>query len=489
MMDDSLPNPLRPLSLPFGIRAAVAAVLALWLLLGSAPEMAAGFAGTSMLALAASLVLLATAIFDGVRAFRTGVRLPQRSIGIGPLCCAGEEVRDLMLAGQNPNDKYLSWIGRWAIRISDRFSGLPVLYQRLAEVAITALAFVIAAASVFVLVLAFGRASGKSEVSAAVLAWLWNGFMVLAYAFWSAMLVNFFTAARWGRKLSVNRIVKMIGGIIVLFAALSFTVQTTAAHVVAPQFHVVEGAILIAGSLGIVSALIVLALLRSNGMPVRLQRSRIQLSDTVSVHPQSVPGALSSVLAQSKNGVYRQLGDSHVNLREQANTAAGMFDALFAGEYGAQYTQMGPSPALRRFATFVGICGIALSALAYVLFWLAARNASAHLWIISGAVLLFGELAMLVAYYPLSEVLCSSYLIGFQIEGNYQKSGAGAGSILTDYILDGGLARATSVCFVPAALAYFETTRVLVCVTEDVSEEQAVMSAVRKHLARAAAPR
>ena len=79
--------------------------------------------------------------------------------------------------------------------------------------------------------------------------------------------------------------------------------------------------------------------------------------------------------------------------------------------------------------------------------------------------------------------------MSLKINGNYQKRGiAGTGSIHTDYILDGGLARAVSVCFIPAAMASFQMDRALVSTEVDEPESQAVMSAVRQHLVRAASP-
>ena len=68
---------------------------------------------------------------------------------LGGIYCNGPDLRDLMLAGPNPNDKYLSWLGRWVARVSERFAGLPVPYQRLTEIAVTAIAFATAAILVF----------------------------------------------------------------------------------------------------------------------------------------------------------------------------------------------------------------------------------------------------------------------------------------------------------------------------------------------------
>jgi len=485
----TLPNPLRPLSMPFAIRAGVLTVVAVGLLLRSAHDMASGFSGGSSTVLSVALFLLGVAILDGVRTFWTRVDLPERSVGVGTIRCDGSQALQLMLSGINPNDKYLTWLGNWAARVSARFAGLPMPYQRLTEIAITAVGFALAAVAVFALSAAFGAATGNLTATTIVLGWLWYVFVMLAYLFWIAMLFNFATAARWARRLNSNRIVNTIGTCMVLLASTAFILQTRRTELaVAPEIRV-EGLILVVGSVAMVSVLLVLARFRSSGTSAHLTRSRINVSHTAAVHPQSVPAAFTSVLAQSKGDKkYRELAVSTANLTGQTSSA-GLFHATFAGEYGIEVTQVGPTPPLQRFATTVGSCGIALGGIALTLMALAARGASGHVWFTASAFLLFGELSVLVAYYPLSEVLCSSYLMSLKIDGNYQRRGtAGAGTIHTDFILDGGLARTTSVSFVRATMASFEMERALVSAEVDDEEKRAVLSAVRLHLTRAASP-
>jgi hypothetical protein len=375
------------------------------------------------------------------------------------------------------------------MRISARFASLSVPYQRLTEVAITALAFAIVTFLVFVLLAAFGFAAGKADVFKAIVGWLWTGFVTMAYGFWVAMLLNFLTAARWARRLKVNRIIKVIAGGIILLAGASFTAQTTVSHMaLAPEVRV-QSIVLLVGSTIVIAVLLVLAWLRSGDVPKKITRSRITVSNTAAVHPQSILESFSSVLAQSKSGTYSELCDSTVHLREQSNTAAGVFDALFAGEYGAVATQVGPKDALRGFGTVVGITGISFGASGLILLGLAARGTPLP-YLVSTAfsLILFGELILLAAYYPLSEIVCTSYLISLKMSGSYQRRGAdGIGSIHTDFRLDGGLTRTTSVCFVPAAMASFEIDRILVNAVENDAESKAVMAAVQGHIARAAA--
>jgi hypothetical protein len=480
-------NPLRPLWIPFALRSLFLVVGATSILFGAAPQITAGMTGNSAEIMLTSLLLLSIAIWDGVRAFRTRVGLPGRSIGMGGIACDDRELCNLMRSSANPNDRYLSWLGMWAARVSERFAGLPSPFQRLTEIAITAIAFSLAAALVVALCAGFGIASGKASESFALLGWLWYWFAIQAYVFWWTMLGNCWLAARWARKLTANGIIAVLAFFVLVLAAVGFAAQTSLLDPKnVPKLGMVS-AILVLGSVWFASIVLRLARLRSTGMRSELRCSRITVSDTIGVHPQSVPSAFASVLAQTRSGSYHELCDSSVSLQEQHSTAAGLFGTLFAGEYGASLNQVGPSDGLRRFGTFVGITGISLGGLALGLMGVAACGVSTPLWGSAWALLLFGELTVLVAYYPLSEIRCESYLLSLKIDGSYQRrGGAAGGGIHTDYILDGGIARATSVSFVRASMASFALERVIESTVEDDSEREVVMTRVRQHLKRAA---
>lgn len=63
------------------------------------------------------------------------------------------------------------------------------------------------------------------------------------------------------------------------------------------------------------------------------------------------------------------------------------------------------------------------------------------------------------------------------------------GSILVDYTVDGGVAQAYSVSYLPAAMVKANAERILVRTTPDSSERDAVLRIVRNHLERAAGAR
>ncbi len=491
-------NPLKPLSIPMAIRAAVAAILAISILLESAAGIMNGFAGSSSIAFLAALVLLAFAILDGSLAFRTGLRLPARSLeprGIGATY-APDEIEALMLSGVSPNDKYLSWVGRWAARASDRFFRLPAPYQRVVEVALTAIAFGAIVLVLVPLLRVFGAAGGRPEVADAVLSWLFAGIVLLVYAYWLAMLKNIYSAADWGRKLSTGRIINTIGALLAGIALMAFVTHFLGMEVALAPSLQPWSTIAVVGTVVIAGGILVLAWLRSDGPDAQLERSRIQLSDSAAVHPQSIMDAFKSILAQTKPfGIYSKVGDLAVSLDEQRSTSGGTFVALAAGEYGAVLQQVGSSKPVRNFAVMFGVLGILTGAIGYVMLWRAAHEPILDHWWTSFALLLFGSLALLVANFPLSETLWKSWLMGIRVEGSYQSRGAmmvassghnpGYGSILVDYSLDGGIAGAYSVSYLAAAMVKADAARVLTSAEEDDAERETILRALRAHLARA----
>ena len=498
MTTEESSNPLKAFSWPLAGRAAICAVLAIVVLLQAAPEIMGGFTGVGAHGLLIALLLFGMALADGMYAFRFGIKLPARSLdvhGIGTTYSV-REVEALMVAGSNPNEKYLSWIGRWAARASDRFSLLPVPYQRLAEVALTAIAFGIVSIAIIALLAAFGQAGGRAEAAAAVQSWLFAVLTVATYGYWTAMLGNVFTAAKWGRILSAGRIVKMLGMLLVLVVVVSFASQIAGASVPAAPSLQPWSFIAALGSAVIIAVILALAWLRSASDHFEMSCSRIQMSDSAAVHPQSIINALRSFIAQSKGGVYSEFGDKTARLTEQRSMPGGTFEGVVVGEYGARMQHVGAPPLIKLVATILGITSIGIGAVGCIFLWLAAGDPSWGYWMGFLAASLFGSLGLLIANYPLSETLWESYLIGVRVQGNYQSRGAmmlaeggqnpGYGSILVDYTLDGGVSKAYSVSYLPAAMVKANAERILVQTTPDSSEREAVLRIIRGHLERAA---
>jgi hypothetical protein len=470
-----LPNPLRPLSYAFVARAIIVAPLALWMLLSHAMAISRASAG-GMAVGALALVLLGIAALDGFRAFSTLARLTVEELGIS---CDGAHVCDLLQKEANPNLEYLSRLGRWCVRVSDPFASLPVPYQRLTEVAVTAIAFAVTSAVVFALLAAFGSAAGKGEITMSLLGWMWDVFVALAYAFWLAMLGNFFTAAHWARKLTVRSLLRIIAAGIVLVAGASFVV-------ISPTIYD-QSVILILGSLAVVSVIFVLAFLRASVSSPHFKCSRIVVSDTVATHPQGVLAAFTSVLPTG-HGTYQLLGDKAPRFVEHGEgLRAGMFNTEFAGEYSIQLSRVGASDALRSVASAVGIAGIALGGLGLTMIAAIALDITDTPWGAAFGLLLFGELLLLAAFYPLSEIVFTSYLLGARIDGNFrQHGGADQAGLHTSYTADGGLALATSVGFVQTAVAFCDVARTPVSTAEDDAERAGALGTVNSHLAQAA---
>lgn len=110
--------------------------------------------------------------------------------------------------------------------------------------------------------------------------------------------------------------------------------------------------------------------------------------------------------------------------------------------------------------------------------------------------MLFGSLALRLANFPLSKTVWESCLMGFRVHGSYQNRGSmimattgqhpGYGSTLIDYSLDGGIAKAESVSFLPATMVKAEASRVLVSISSEDEEREIVLGFLKRHIARAA---
>lgn len=324
----------------------------------------------SVYRLVITLLLLALAIRDAMSAFRTGLRLPAQSLNVHSIGATynDREIDALIVSGANPNEKFLSWVGRWVARASDRFSGLPAPYQRLLEVALTAVAFAIMAWVTTIGLEAFAHAGKRPEIAAALLSWFSAGLVVLTYIYWAAMSANF-NAAHWARALSVGGVIKVIGGLLLLCVFLSFASQIVGIRLTVVPALQPWSTIAVVGTIIIVVAIITLTWLRSDGEISQMRCSRIQLSDSAAVHPQSVVSALRAILAQTKSGTYSEVGTWNVKLVEQSNMPGGTFSALVIGEYGATLTQIGASRSIRVFAAILGSAGILVGAAAYVVLW------------------------------------------------------------------------------------------------------------------------
>src|SRR5690606_15785772 len=283
-------NPLRPVAIPLAIRALVAAILAIALLFEFAREMMNGFAGRSSVALLAALLFVGMALRDAVAAFRASLTLPDHALEVRGIDhrYSDDEIQSLMVSGASPNEKYLSWVGKWAARASTRFFALPPVYQRLTEVALMALAYGAVALLLIVVLRVFGVAGGNAAAAEAVISWLFAGVVMLAYAYCFAMLRDIYSAADWARKLAPGRIVNTLGAWLVLIAGVAFVAQFIGVNIPNAPSLQPWSTLVIVGTLVIVVGILTLAHLRARDGTGKRSCSRINLTDNVSTHPQVI---------------------------------------------------------------------------------------------------------------------------------------------------------------------------------------------------------
>lgn len=496
---DSEKNPLKPLSLPFALRTVLAIMLAYSILTRSAPGMMSGFSGSSPEGLFAVLLLFTLASIDIAIVFHTWLRVPERSLECVAINAAYEtkEVEDLMICGTSPNEKFLSPIGRWAERASDRFFGLPAPYQRLAEIALTVIAFGIIAPVLFVLLQMFGKAGGHPEVASIVWSWVSAGLISVSYLYWAQMLKQFYSASTWSSTITASKIVRNIGVMLVTasliaFSSTYFGIRFSSAPSLQPWSGIV-----IAGSIMLVAGIGTIIMLRSREHGGTMSRTKVHLSESAGVHPQTILNGLKIILPHAIAGTSTELGNWDVLFDEQKNITGGKFEGLALGEYGIQREKAVHLGALRIFALVFAIAGIAIGAIAEIVLWKGVREAFFEHCITAVALLLFGNLALLVANFPISEMAWKSCLFGCKLEGTYQGRSlstvaphgeqSGFGTYVTEYTLDGSFAAADSVSFFDMSLAKSRARRILVGTQLDVAKRDELLGALRMHLKRVSA--
>ncbi len=481
-------NPMRPVSIPLAIRGVLAIALAASLVLGFAREMMSGFQGQSSVALLAALLLLVFAALDVIFAFKTSLRLPEHSLqirGIGRSYSASE-IHALMVSGVSPNEKYLSWVGRWVARASPSFFSLPPLYQRLVEVALMAITYGLVALVLIVVVRVFGMAGGNTTAADAVISWLFFGVVLLAYAYWATILSHMYNAANWARKLAPAGIVKLLRGLLVLVVAVALVAQFSGWRVpVAPSLQPWSGIVII-GTIGLVIGILVLAALRADKASGEMSRSRTTFTDNAATHPDVILDSFRSVLTQPLGGAYAELGEWKLRLEEQPSTGGGVFSGLAVGEYGIKVQDLALPTRIRRFAAVLAILAIVIGAMGYVSVWVAARSFQHAYWVTAFCLLLFSDLAFRVAILPLTERVWKSYLIAVQISGSYHRRGGMLGAeLFTSFRLNGGVAAGQSVSHVTSSLVKADATRVLTSTRDDEEQLQVVFNVLRAHIQQA----
>lgn len=492
----SASNPLKVISFPLAIRALLALSFSLVTLKHSATEIMGGFAGSSSFRLVLVAVLITFGLADLVRAFRTGIRFPDRSSEVHTLGATYsiDEIRSIVIRDESPNEKYLSWIGHWAARASDRFFALPPQYQRLLEIALTMVTFSAAAMLIILLLREFGIAGSNPEVANAVSSWLFLELIFLGYVFWISIIINIYGGSNWSLGLSINRLVNWIISLLALVSLIAFLSQYFGFTFSAAPSIDPWSAIFFAGSGLIVIEITIFAALRSIDRRYGVKSSRINESDAAVAHPQTIMHALKNFLSTSKAGIYGEIGSWEINLDQQMNMPAGSFSGTANGEYGAAIISDKSNSRLRRYGIFFANVGILISAVGYFMLWKAANESQLSHLITSVTLLVFGSLVVKISIFPLSENLWKSYLMSIKVTGSYQNIGpmviggnaanVNSGSIVINYTIDGGVACVYSSSFPNSSLVKTESERVLIYTDSAPSERELILRKLRSYLSR-----
>lgn len=279
---------------------------------------------------------------------------------------------------------------------------------------------------------------------------------------------------------------------LIAFSSTYFGIRFSSAPSLQPWSGIV-----IAGSIMLVAGIGTIIMLRSREHGGTMSRTKVHLSESAGVHPQTILNGLKIILPHAIAGTSTELGNWDVLFDEQKNITGGKFEGLALGEYGIQREKAVHLGALRIFALVFAIAGIAIGAIAEIVLWKGVREAFFEHCITAVALLLFGNLALLVANFPISEMAWKSCLFGCKLEGTYQGRSlstvaphgeqSGFGTYVTEYTLDGSFAAADSVSFFDMSLAKSRARRILVGTQLDVAKRDELLGALRMHLKRVSA--
>ena len=297
------------------------------------------------------------------------------------------------------------------------------------------------------------------------------------------------TLAKWKRKLSPKHIVRTFGVLIVVVLGIGLLPDWGSLTLTAPAPPQPWSAIGLGGGAALVVSILIISSLRSRGPDVETGCAGLHAAESVSVHPQSVMNGFRRALTK-KEGTRYEMGDGTVELKE--DDRGGSFDGLALAEYGVNLERVGMSTRLRRFASLLALVSVGAGAFSNYLIWNAVRVDEPRHVTTAVALWLFGSIGSVIAFIPLCETIWSSYLLGVEVNGSYQGRGAvkqdaaekdlGWGSILTDYVLDGGVVRAESASYLLANNLKPKATRILVNTFPDQEEANLIQSVLESHL-------
>jgi hypothetical protein len=403
-----------------------------------------------------------------------------------------DDLTTLVLSGISPNQQhYLGRIGQWLSRASVRFSSLPLQYQWLTENALVVAGTLFPMAAAVLLVTALATAGGRPDVAAEVRPWLFGLLLVFLYGQWMIVLQRLFVVPQARTPFKLGATLRWL--VIVLIAEVCVAVIGRSAHLPSPPDIASLEVIGWLGTCLVLATICLVVSLRSASVAEQLQCSRIQEGVSAPIHPQGLVTALRGYLQQSKTGRYHEVESKSwdAQLTEQHGMQGGSFESNIVGEYGGAVQPNVVPAGLVSVAHVVGYLGIGLSAIAnLVLVTAPGSNAWGRHWEAFLALELFSDLFFLLGTFSLSEWCWSSWLMVFHLRGNYQGRNtmmmaasaqtASVGAFMTDFNLDGGVARVASSAFMNPLLPRPYSTRVLVGAVADEPEKSAILQQIER---------
>ena len=477
-------NPFKKVAPVLGVRGVLFCLLGLVLLARAIPTLISMEGVPDVAAALIGTFLLAVGVRDLIHTAQRMTRLRIDKLEFGPIDQMYRRGKGgvsipagLMSADDNPNEAGQANLIEWIARVFPRLAYVPRPYTGALHAALIGLSLGILGLVILLILRVLLAGSTSPAQLSGIIDWYVSLYFVAGFVFWAAV-------SRFGFRRALNFEGNLNGGkMVIIFLAvlggavvLAMIMAGSDTILAAPDLGSLP-TLLIAGSLIVIAATLLIVNFRSRRAPDGYRVHRGEEFVTVAMHPTDLINVIKSYTGKLGSGAFWHLGDWKPKFDEHTAVSAGEFEANLNAESGIKFNDSPPPRPESTVGTVLMSLGLLMTAVAgFLLFRAAAVDLSSGSALLAAlrtpvALLIFGALFYRVGIIPIAELEWTSSVVKCLVSGTFQTQGGMAlmqagdptvkGSVLTSATVQPRCAYMTSVGFLQPGLAKQRVPRLI----------------------------